>query len=414
MNPSSWWTLKIIFGGTAAVFGLLAACCTFVDVVMGKNQKGIKTWFRRRWEGVESNRWRDFPEGVIGKLLAFKRNLRRYIDRVAKASDVFDMVVVKSSPLIVGVVWFFFWGIGPAVGGFLLCILCIVLIFFVKSLPDKFYGAIGIAFFGCMISVPFLILWYALGASIFYASAVMILLLPILGTYFAFFFLLFLRETWISDIIGEQNLLALAFALAVSFTLTFVAFLAGHLSEPDAWIPQTLRMLISNVVFDGATFMATIWFITWAIRDRPLVRIPIAIAADIALGAVFACLSLYIGLAETEHSLSLGEILNVLIAKSPDGTAFEIGPYFWAMHTAFLPTIAYLSIIIIGWMGKAMLVPVGWFFGAGQQHKNPLKLTAALLAIFVALFTVLAYGAGAAENYSKEQAATQQASESPD
>ena len=160
--------------------------------------------------------------------------------------------------------------------------------------------------------------------------------------------------------------------------------------------------------------MATIWFLAWAIRSKPLLRIPIAVLADIALGIVFACASLYMGLVGGEHALSLREILRVLISKSPDGTAFEIGPCFWAMHTAFLPTVIYLSIIIVGWVGKALLVPVGWFFKTGQK-KNPMKLTIALLGVFVALFATLAFAASAAQDYAKERVPVEkQVTESPD
>ena len=53
-----------------------------------------------------------------------------------------------------------------------------------------------------------------------------------------------------------------------------------------------------------------------------------AFVADVLLAAVLACASLFFGLVFTSHTLNMNEIINVLFAKSPDGSILELGPFF--------------------------------------------------------------------------------------
>jgi hypothetical protein len=76
------------------------------------------------------------------------------------------------------------------------------------------------------------------------------------------------------------------------------------------------------------------------------------------------------------------------------------------MHTTFLPTLLYLFFILFCWTGKALLIPARWFFGKGQEHKNPLKLTAMLCGIFAALFGILYFVTDAAYQRAKEKDST--------
>ena len=54
-------------------------------------------------------------------------------------------------------------------------------------------------------------------------------------------------------------------------------------------------------------------------------------------------------------------------------------------------------------MGKVVLVPVGWFFGIGHEHKSPLKLTATLLTLLSVMFGVIAYAAGVGQERCEEK-----------
>lgn len=194
-----------------------------------------------------------------------------------------------------------------------------------------------------------------------------------------------------------------AMALAVSFTITYLAFLLGNIGKPDAPLPKTFQMLISNVIFDGATMLATLIILRWAVSKSSVLRLPLAITVDILIAGILACCSLYFGLLYSNNALMPQEVINVLIAKSPSGSEFELSPYFWAMHTSFLPTIIYLSIILMCWVGKVILQPVVWFFGVGRTLKNPLKLTITVLTLFSVFLGALSYGAGAIEDRLKEK-----------
>ena len=172
-------------------------------------------------------------------------------------------------------------------------------------------------------------------------------------------------------------------------------------------------LLLSNVVFDGLTLVATFAVLAWAMRGKrptgvPLRRILVAVAADVMTAAIFACCSLYIGLRFTDSPVTLVETLNVLRFRSASGDAWELGPHFWAMHTTFLPTLAYLSLILGCCVAKAMLLPARWVFG-WHTHSSPLKLTALVLTVFAALFLALSQGAKFGQEYATRQEAASEA-----
>ncbi len=197
-----------------------------------------------------------------------------------------------------------------------------------------------------------------------------------------------------------------AAAFSLSFLLTLFSFLVGHFSHPSSYVPQTFQMLFSNAVCDALTLLATIAILAWAVRERVLFRLPFAILCDITIAAVLAVLSLYLGLVFTKHALTLAQVAGVLVGRSPTGQDYEFGPCFWAMHTTFIPTLVYLSITLIAWLGKAILSPVTWFLGKGHENRNPLKLTAAVMGLLFALCGVAAYGLGSGEEYLKDHPPT--------
>jgi len=191
------------------------------------------------------------------------------------------------------------------------------------------------------------------------------------------------------------------YAIWISFPVTYFAFLIGNIANHEVPVPQTINMLLSNALFDGLTMVATLAILKWAIAERSAFRLPLAIGIDIFLCAVLACGSLYFGLFFSDYRLSMGEVVLVLFARAPDNSGFELGPYFWAMHTTFLPTLFYLSFILFGWFSRCLLQPVLWLFGVGQTHKNPLKLTAGILGFVSSVFFALYLGMGLVEEYVK-------------
>jgi len=69
------------------------------------------------------------------------------------------------------------------------------------------------------------------------------------------------------------------------------------------------------------------------------------------------------------------------------------------MHTTFLPTLIYLIFILVCWLGKVLLKPIEWFFGKGQENRNPVKLTVALFTLISVILGFLSYAAGNLEAY---------------
>jgi hypothetical protein len=191
--------------------------------------------------------------------------------------------------------------------------------------------------------------------------------------------------------------------VAGSFSITLIALLLGHAVYPDLWVPQTVQVLIANVVCDGFTLVATLWILGWAVSKRGLFRIPLAIVLDVVIAALLACCSLYFGLVFTEHGLSGWEVLRVLMGKCPEGSGLEFGPYFWAMHTTFIPTVLYLFLIGVCWMGKVILTVAAKFTKRALEHEKPCELTAALFGILFALFTALSLTLGSAEDWLEKQ-----------
>ncbi len=138
-------------------------------------------------------------------------------------------------------------------------------------------------------------------------------------------------------------------------------------------------MVFANLLFDGLTMVVTFKVLAAAVRRSAFMRIPAFIVLDLVLAGLLAIGSLYFGTVKTVHALPLLNMLHILIGRSPDGSHWQFGPYFWVMHTTFLPTLACLLLILICWFGRALLIPVHRFFGKAAEHEHPLKLTAALM-----------------------------------
>jgi hypothetical protein len=60
------------------------------------------------------------------------------------------------------------------------------------------------------------------------------------------------------------------------------------------------------------------------------------------------------------------------------------------MHTVFLPILLYVFVVFISWLGKAMLIPVRWFFKTGVETRRPIELTSGLLGLLAGICTIIA------------------------
>ena len=104
--------------------------------------------------------------------------------------------------------------------------------------------------------------------------------------------------------------------------------------------------------------------------------------ADLGIALVFACLSLWSGLVSTDHALPLNGVLRTLIGRSISGQQWAFGPYFWVMHTTFIPTALYLGAIVVTLIAKGGFAPTRWLLErGGNRDINPIRLVASLLAL---------------------------------
>jgi hypothetical protein len=408
MSPDNIWTIKVILGVLGGLFGVLAAVLGFCETAQNEKYDDTKAWFGAKWQSINRSRWLTLPERVV----------RWFI----QAGEAAWLVPVG------GVVFHQGWWLYtiltlPPFSMFLVCLyylgwlaaICFIVLAFIimllGGLLSKTNPRLATSITGVFIAVVYLsaaMFWtyMLLQLRVYYAVPVMLVLFPVFWAMFSAS-VIWLKYSIAGEVRGPTgNLILFGFGVVIGFTVTFVALMIGHAADPSAYVPQTFQMLTSNVLFDGLTMVVTFAILSWAVGRGWLFSIPLAVFLDLVAAVVLACCSLYFALVNTEHALSVRELLWVLVAHSPDGSRVELSPYFWTMHTTFLPTFAYLALILVTWFAKLLLTPVRWFFGKGHEHKSPLKLTAALCTTISVIFGLLFLGAGSAYERAKEKAAT--------
>jgi hypothetical protein len=418
MDGTGAFIVKVFLTGPAHVLALAAASFGLADVLLGGRQSGIRAWFREKWRAVTRSRWNHIPQnvihGVIRREQAVVETLASFIGTggwllisLFTAVILFIVVLTMLSSVELPVPWMRLVGaLGVGIlavtaaagaGHYLLSWLASVLPWGTGSYRcqragDLLMGVAGIS--GATMFAFSLLLMLRSVAELPTATAALLMVLAAPFVSFASVLVLGLALWGVGEIANldfrsdtnAHRMMVFAGAVTIGFALTLVALGIGRAAEPSAWVPQTLQMLVSNAICDGLTLVATLALLGWAVARAGLFRIPAAVLADVVAGALLASASLYFGLVFTDKGLSVGEVFRVLIARSPAGDTLEFGPYFWAMHTTFLPTLGYMAVIFVCWLGKAMLIPVQWFFGKGQELKNPLRLTAVLCTFMAALF----------------------------
>lgn len=241
--------------------------------------------------------------------------------------------------------------------------------------------------------------WLSLATqlSIIQLTILSILLLPALG--FVFVWLL-IQVVTVFDILFPDNLTdeedrlfsIVGYVFGISLPLSMISLLIGHYFSPDAYIPKTTQMLLFNLLFDALTLATTYFMLSRSVGSKKRFPISVAVMLDIFFAGIFACLSLFFGLYLTNNSLSFYESVNVLIGLKQDGSSFEIGPYFWIMHTTFIPTFIYTSIILISLIGKGIVLPFAKIVKRGEVIEKPHDLTAmtfTFIAVSLGLVTKL-------------------------
>jgi hypothetical protein len=171
-------------------------------------------------------------------------------------------------------------------------------------------------------------------------------------------------------------------SIGASLCITALMLLVGHELAPTVSAPQTMRLLLSNTICDSVTIVATLRVLEAGIQRQRRGGLVFAVLLCVILGSALAGASVWIGVT----SLSFVETARIFIARSIDGAHWEIGPYFWVMHSTFLPLLLLIALLLLGWSGKLMIISFEKFLGRAQHEDvNGLNMTSRYLGVISAL-----------------------------
>jgi|GEM_PF-4429080 len=236
-----------------------------------------------------------------------------------------------------------------------------------------------------------------------------------------------LRALYRRSVSLREAIVGLCGGAALSFAVTIGAVMAGRNFADTLLQVQmgvTPQLLLWNAFFDGLTLTLTVWFIGLAkrwtrtesqLRDfsywvaaekvkrfgkepeilagarvpallnqlRSLPALLVVFGMDLIVAGSLAILAIWIGLGGGEWAVDLREAFRMLFGLSGDGTGFSFNSAFWVMHTTFIPSAAYIAILIY-----AMLFMLVWFsFGFLMKWVAP---TPFLLALVMSVAAVAA------------------------
>lgn len=398
MKSNLLWITKTILGAISVLFGLFSAIFYYWGTLQDERHESTKAWFKEKWETVSYSTWLLLPEKATVWLLEMIDALSEQPLKLIRK----EWFIMASTPLLFLMLFIGGWIQAGFFRSFLVTSISMIVAIglavpsYIRRKPPSFLAQLC---FGALGILTFAIWLYLLEKiDLMYAALFMIIFFPFWGSLLLGFQRLILDKaffTWRNEIIRTN------IGMPFGFALTFIGFLIGHLIDPLAYVPQTRQMLYSNTLFDLLTIAVTFRIFSKALTKSSSFRLPMAIFFDLLVAAVLACCSLYFGLRGTDKALGVKELFYVLFARSPDGSQFELSPYFWTMHTTFLPIFLYLLFILFCWASKAFLIPARWFFGKGKEFKNPLDLTSGLCALIMAILAVLLFIVATMQEYTE-------------
>lgn len=403
MDARSYFVLQVCCWAIASCFAIGAAWFEVLDRSQrDKQRRRTRAKYRIIWRRIQRSGVTNLPVVVVRWSLRAERALiKRSVDLVdpTDRSRAWWLILFFggiSVPLFGALL-----GYGWVVGGGLLVVIALPIagLFHawgkIRDPEESVYIQALFALLGLASSVAilgWLRVFLPLPTGV--ATVAMAVFSPVLGVYLAWAFVfsgLTLSKYWH---IYDDNLVLMALAAAASFLVTMIALLVGKISAPAAVVPQTVQLMLTNVVCDSVTMVATVLILRRAVSPESKLSLVFAILLDIAIAAILACASLWIGLLFTKNALTIGQVWSVLLAQSPEGTTMEIGPYFWVMHTTFLPTLVYCSMILLCWLGKLVVLPVATLLKGAAAIEKPHHLSAGVFALVAVIFTVAATGIG--------------------
>lgn len=379
--------------GAAVCIGIAAAWFEFRDRAQNDDdRKKTKEWYGRKWTAIRDSRLLDLPQMIVHWLLtATHAAATRIGDRFG--ATIQEWAEIKGPQVLV--MFLITMALLDPKAPNVYRALCAqwnevrtpgmltVLAFFLWLLGRWLRRGTTFFYFVCMTWWGyFIVKLSALSAALLFAPLPLVVL--------AYSVYMFSKYEDVPAGAEEDRFTIRVLFFAISFPLTLAALAVGSFFAPHAPLPIALQLLISNVLCDTATIWITLTMMGRATRPDAQMRMWFAIPMTIILGGVLACASLWCGLAFSPYAISMSDVFNVLIGLNPAGTRFEFGPYFWTMHTTFLPTLLFLSLVCVCYLGKLCVLPVAGLFRKGSSVDKPHHLTAGLFTLIAAICLGLA------------------------
>lgn len=397
MNKESLFAIEVSCWALAALFSIAGAFLKMLDAWQNEdNRSTTRAWYRHKWKKIRDSRLQQIPrtgiEWLVHSISRLTSCIYRWVTRLPK--PVYLLVLGGFFAILIG-------GMGilhgwPVVSFFVVFVFGLPLFGWYCKHEQVAYGTLFYISFLLCSGVTVVLAFVSLVNgfdSLSKAQAVVasLTIFPAL----AFGMGLYLDFLYNPSDPAELRIGALVgVSVAPSLSLSLCALTIGEIVVSSAPEPWTTQLLASNAVCDGLTMLATILILRNAVGEKPRFPIPVAIVMDIVVAAGLACASLYFGLVRTESALLVTQVGCVLIGQSPDGNCVHLGAYFWVMHTTFLPTLAFLTVILVCWTGKMVTIPVARAFQLLSVVEKPHNASAFTLLFVAAIFTASAKAFG--------------------
>ena len=407
MLSSEFLLLKVAFGVSAGLFAVVAAWFEVQARAPQKAErnKAVGDRLRGWWRSVQQSGFAHLPERVIEQAIRLKSAIAETLQAVYEMPDGVIVSLLAVLGLLGGYATWERLGLAWAIP------ISIIVLFLAALFIEL---KIARALMNQLNKIPGFLAVLLLSGALLLALLNLVLVILTLPTVLAtaaitalalcfsigILFIFAMAEV-LGSHLEEATVINFSIAVSLSFSTTMMALVVGKAANPLAEAPQTLQMLLSNVLFDGLTLVATFWILSKAVGETKRLPVIVVVVLDLVVAALFACLSLWCALVFTDRELGISQVLHVLMARSPDGNRLELGPYFLAMHTTFLPTFLYLAVILACWVAKAVVLPVFRVLRWVGSAEEPYHLSAGLATLVAVSCLGISQAIGYVQEYAK-------------
>jgi len=179
-----------------------------------------------------------------------------------------------------------------------------------------------------------------------------------------------------------------AFTFAVSLVVTVGAAYIGQIVKPGSPYVLSPQLFAASAICDFSAIVVTMMFLGATAVGR--IGIWKALVADIVAVAALAILSLWAGTAWSQASTSWHDVWMTMLGLNTSGRQWELGSNFWILHTAFLPPLAFIGLLVAILFQRSLLNTVAWAFG-GDPWSRPHLVTAVALGLIGAIAVTLQF-----------------------